>query len=71
MPTRQTRRRYASVAEAADYLGLSPKTLRRYIASGRLTAYRVGPRHLRVDLDEVDDKLARPIPTAASDREPA
>ncbi len=36
------------------------RTLRRYIASGRLTGYRVGPRLVRVDLNELDANL-RPI----------
>ena len=54
--------RYASFEEAAEYLRVNPKTVRRYVASGRLTGYRVGERLLRVDLNEVD-ALLRPIPT--------
>jgi excisionase family DNA binding protein len=50
---------------AATHADVSTRTLRRYIAHGRLTGYRVGPRLLKVDLDEVD-RLARPIPTARS-----
>ena len=38
------RRRLASIAAAADYADISTRTLRRYIAEGRLTGYRVGPR---------------------------
>jgi excisionase family DNA binding protein len=56
-------RRYGSVATAAEQYGVSEKTIRRWIATGRLTGYRVGPRLLKIDLDELDD-LARPIPTA-------
>ena len=55
-------RRLESISEAADYLGVSTKTIRRYIASGRLTGYRAGPRLIRVDLNELDAVL-RPIPT--------
>lgn len=51
-----------TIAEAADRLSCSAKTVRRYIADGRLTGYRVGPRMLRVDLAEVD-QLLRAIPT--------
>lgn len=57
------RRHPISIAEAADYLGVSTKTIRRYIAAGRLTGYRTGPRLLRVDKTELD-ALLRPIPTA-------
>ena len=61
-------RRWADLDTGADYLGCSTRTLRRYGAAGRLTLYRVGPRAVRVDLDELD-ALARPIPTAtAQDR---
>lgn len=56
-------RRLASVAKAADYAACSPKTIRRRIADGTLTGYRMGPRLIRVDLDEVDAAL-RPIATA-------
>ena len=56
-------RRLVSLAVAAAYADVSTRTLRRYIAAGRLTGYRVGPRLLKVDLIEVD-RLARPIPTA-------
>ena len=52
-----------SIAAAADTLGVSTKTIRRYIADGRLTACRMGPRLIRVDMTEVDALLS-PIPTA-------
>jgi len=42
---------------------VSQKTIRRRIAEGSLTGYRMGPRILRVDLNELD-ALMRPIPTA-------
>jgi excisionase family DNA binding protein len=34
-----------TVAQAADRIGRSPETVRRWIRSGRLTARRVGTRH--------------------------
>jgi excisionase family DNA binding protein len=52
-----------AIAAAAKRDGVSTKTIRRYIAAGLLTAYRVGPRLIRVDLAEVDALLHR-IPTA-------
>ncbi|HME79334.1 MAG TPA: excisionase family DNA-binding protein [Mycobacterium sp.] len=53
-----------SIKQAADALGVDPKTIRRWIAQGRLTAYRVGPRLLRLDRDSVL-KLGKPIGGAA------
>ncbi len=52
--------RWATVAEAAAYTRMSPRTIRRWISQERLPAERVGPRRLRVDLNEVD-KLRKPI----------
>jgi len=54
--------RYVSLQHAAEYLGVSVKTVRRMIARGDLPAYRLGPRMIRVDLGAVDAAL-RPIPT--------
>ncbi len=59
-------RRLASLADAADYTGVSAQTIRRRIACGDLTGYRMGPRLIRVDLTELDAVLLRPIPTAGS-----
>jgi excisionase family DNA binding protein len=56
-------RRLESIHHAAEYVGVNPRTIRRRIAAGELTGYRMGPRLIRVDLDEVDAML-RPIPTA-------
>ncbi len=58
-------RRYGSIAEAADLVGASTKTIRRRIADGTLTGYRMGPRLIRVDLSEIERVLA-PIPTAGN-----
>lgn len=52
-----------SLAVAAAYADISTRTLRRYISHGRLTGYRVGPRLVKVDLNELD-VMIRPIPTA-------
>lgn len=56
------RRRLVSLSVAAEYADVSTRTLRRYISDGRLTGYRVGPRLLKVDLNEVE-AIATPIPT--------
>lgn len=56
-------RQLASLVHAAEAYGVHPHTLRRRIADGSLTGYRLGPRLLRVDLDELDAML-RPVPPA-------
>lgn len=58
----KSRRRLVSIMQAAEYAACSPKTIRRRIADGSLTGYRMGKRMIRVDLDELD-ALLRPIPT--------
>lgn len=64
-PDSSCARRWASITLGAEYIGVSEKTLRRMIAAGQVTGYRVGPRLLRVDLNELDAS-ARPIPAGAA-----
>ena len=57
----QTRKELFSVQEAAEFLGLSVSTVRRYIRDGRLPAYRVaGERLLRIRRDDLE-ALLRPV----------
>lgn len=49
-----TRRRWISQQEAAEYLGVTDRTIRQMIADGRLTGYRNGNRLVRIDLNEID-----------------
>jgi excisionase family DNA binding protein len=56
-------RRFESIQGAAAYAGVSSKTIRRRISDGSLTGYRMGPRLVRVDLNELD-ALLRPIQSA-------
>ena len=49
--------------EAQDYLNVTEKTLRRYVASGKLPAYRMGGRLLRFKVEDLD-ALMTPVPTA-------
>ena len=67
-PTREApavSRRYISIAEAAEYLGISTKFVRNLIMEGEIKGYRIGSyarhRTLRVDLDEIDEKLMQPV----------
>jgi excisionase family DNA binding protein len=53
-------RRLVTIAVAAEYVDVHPRTLRRWIAAGRLPAYRLGPRLIKLDLDELDEFM-RPV----------
>lgn len=46
-----------SIADVADYLGVTTRTVQSMIADGRLTAYRLGPRVVRLRLADVDAAL--------------
>lgn len=64
--SRNQERRWLTQAEAAEYLDVSPRTIRNYIAAGYLSGYRLGPRALRLDARELDSMLRR-IPTVDGD----
>lgn len=67
-PNRDQRRNprcYATLTQAAEYLGVTARTIRQMIADGRLTGYRSGSRLVRVDLNEIDDDAMRPFGGAA------
>jgi excisionase family DNA binding protein len=49
-----------SIQQAAAWLGVHPKTIRRYIAHGRIKAVRVGPRLLRIERESLLE-LAQPV----------
>ncbi len=57
-----TTRQRLTLTAAAEYLDVSERTLRRYIAEGRLPAYRLGKRQIRIEVADLD-KLVQPIPT--------
>ena len=48
-------RRAVSLVHAAEYLDVSVQSLRRRIAEGNLPAFRIGPRSIRVYLDDLDE----------------
>jgi excisionase family DNA binding protein len=65
MPAKPSRiiyqgRQLISLAEAAELADVSIRSIRRYVADGRLEAVRVGPRLLKIDTAEVE-KLIRPV----------
>jgi excisionase family DNA binding protein len=45
---------YVTQAEAAEYLRVTDRTIRQMIADGRLRAYSLGNRVIRLRLDEID-----------------
>lgn len=47
-------RRWASMQQCADYMGVTLRTVREWISQGRITGYRINARVIRVDLNEVD-----------------
>jgi len=62
-----TPRTLASLADAAQQYGVSIRTIRRRIADGTVGGYRIGPRLIRVDLNELAQALAV-IPTVVGAR---
>ncbi|MBJ7340638.1 helix-turn-helix domain-containing protein [Mycolicibacterium sp.] len=46
-----------TISQVAEQYELSTRTIRRYIAEGRLTAYRIGPRVIRLDAEQVRRQL--------------
>ncbi|WP_433507296.1 helix-turn-helix domain-containing protein [Pseudonocardia halophobica] len=64
-PKATPRRQLVSLAAAAEYADCGVNTIRRWISEGRLPGYRLGPKLLKVDLNELD-QLAQRVPTAGA-----
>lgn len=65
MATRiRTAKKYATIAEVADFTGLSEGTIRNLLTMRELTAYRPVPGRIVLDLQEVEkfvrDSAERP-----------
>jgi excisionase family DNA binding protein len=60
--SQQPARRYASVNTAAEIYDVNPRTVRRWISEGRITGYKIGAMLVKVDLNEVEEKIVRVIP---------
>lgn len=67
MPKRSTTpsntQRFVRQEVAAERWDVSIDTIRRLIAAGKITGYRLNGRVIRVDVNEVDAAF-RPIPAA-------
>lgn len=58
MPTTIPDRRWLSQQEAAEYLGVTDRSLRNYVARGDLRRHRVrGSRLIRFDRSDLDGLL--------------
>jgi excisionase family DNA binding protein len=55
---RQAQRAYVGIPEAATYLDVATKTIRRLIADGRLPAYRLGNRVIKVKIADLESVLS-------------
>lgn len=44
---------WVSIAQAAEQLGIHPRTLRRYIRQGRLTVLRLTPQVVRIKPEDL------------------
>lgn len=56
---------WATVAEAAEYLGVSPQTVRAWCKGGELRSVKLGHRTVRIAISSVEQYLER---KAMSDR---
>jgi excisionase family DNA binding protein len=54
---------YVTQVEAAEYLGVTDRTIRQMIADGRLRAYAHGARVIRLRLDEIEAAM-QPVGSA-------
>lgn len=60
-------RRLVSQRQAAAHFQVTDRTIRNWIGAGRINGYRLGPRRIVVDLDEIEHMLATTPPTVARD----
>jgi hypothetical protein len=61
---RPVQHRFASAKHAAALYDVNERTVRRWMASGLITAYRVGSMLVKVDLNEIDERVVKVIPAA-------
>jgi len=57
--TQEVQRDFYSVPQAAKLLGVSPSTVWRWIEADKLSAYRVGPRNIRIKKQDLE-KMVQP-----------
>ncbi len=52
-------RRLRPLRKAADEYGINSYTFRRWIEAGLISSYRVGPKLIMVDLNEIEERVVR------------
>lgn len=57
-----------SIQAAAEHFDVTTRTIRRWIAEGRVTGYRVGRRLIKVDLTECEQRAVVAIDAAQAGR---
>jgi excisionase family DNA binding protein len=57
MPATTQPKKFISARQVAQTYGISTRTILRYLSEGRLKGYRVGPKLIRLDADEVERAL--------------
>ena len=63
---------FLRISEAAEYLGVSPNTLRNWENAGKIVAYRHPVNSYRLfKQDELDALLEQVQPSEADDKKPA
>lgn len=58
------RREWLTVNQAAEYVGVHPKTIRKWYRAGRLPAYRTAGGPVRIDRADLDAVTQRLVPPA-------
>jgi excisionase family DNA binding protein len=64
-----TTTQFLTVSQAARLLAVHPSSIRRWISAGKLPAYRVGDKGIRLSIADVLE-LARPLSRPEQKREP-
>lgn len=64
-PSRKPLPTYISFEQAAEITEQSVRTIRRRVSDGSLPAYKFGPRHIRIRLEDLE-AMARRIASARS-----
>lgn len=49
------------VRQAADFYGITPYTIRRWIRDGLISSYQVGAKLIMVDLDEINARMVHRV----------
>lgn len=57
--TTEDRSQLLTIPEFAKEIGLSERTVRRYIKDHRIDAYRLGPQALRVRRNQIDKLITK------------